>query len=149
MDISGAIALAGETIKLVKGLKDIDHALDKSELKGNMVQLYSDLADVKMALLDAQSALREKDDQIGKLKGDLAFSAKLVDVKGFKFQADEHGKPYGTPFCPVCEQKSSTFVRVTPAPRNTGDRGSYNCPSCKSRFGYPVPVFNWPEGVSG
>lgn len=145
MDISGAIALAGETIKLVKGLKDIDHALDKSELKGNMAQLYSDLADVKMALVDAQTELRQKDEEIAQLRSAQDFSDDLVTVKGYKFQTNAAGEPIGGAFCPLCEQKQRIFVRLTPAPRTDKDRGAQVCPNCKSRFGYPVPTFNWPS----
>lgn len=145
MEIAGAIVLAGETIKLVKGLKDIDHALDKSELKGNMAQLYSDLADVKMALVDAQTDLRQRDETIERLKSLQDFAGQLISVKGYKFEADESGEPIGRPFCPLCEQKQKLFVRLTPAPRTDKDRGGQVCPNCKSRFGYPVPTFNWPS----
>ncbi|MGG7577359.1 hypothetical protein [Rhizobium sp. Nf11,1] len=71
MDIMGALALAGQSVKLVKDLRDLERGLDAASYKSKMADLYGNLADIKMALSDAKEALHEKEAEIKKLKDDI------------------------------------------------------------------------------
>lgn len=128
MDIGAAIAVAGETLKLVKGLKDLDHALDKAELKSAMADLYSNLADVKIALSDAQQEMRDKNDEIENLKALLDEKRSMVEVDGYTYQANEDGTPVGLPFCPACMLNGK---KIRPA-HALADH--YQCPVCKALY---------------
>ena len=72
MDIMGALAVAGQTVKLAKDLRDLERDLDSASYKARMAELYGNLADIKMALTDAKEALHEKDGEIKRLKSDIA-----------------------------------------------------------------------------
>ncbi|MCB1349284.1 MAG: hypothetical protein KDK11_11830 [Maritimibacter sp.] len=128
MDIAAGIAAASETLKLVKSLKDLDHALDKAEMKSAMADLYSNLADVRIALSDAQVELREKEDEIAELKALLDEKKSMVEVDGFTYQATEDGKPTGLPFCPACLLNGK---KIRPA---YALADHYQCPVCEALY---------------
>ncbi|WP_144405874.1 hypothetical protein [Brucella anthropi] len=71
MDIMGALAVASQTIKITKDLRDIERDLDSASFKAQMAELYANLADIKMALSDAKEALHEKDREIKKLQAEI------------------------------------------------------------------------------
>jgi len=129
MNISAAIAVAGETLKLVKALKDLDHDLDKAELKSAMADLYSNLADVKIALKDAETELHKRNERITELESSLESKAKLKEVDGYMYAVDENGAPKGLPFCPACLANNNKQIRPTFMKRDT-----YLCPSCQAPF---------------
>lgn len=71
MDIIGALTVASQSVKLAKDLKDLERELDAATYKAKMAELYSNLADIKMALTDATELLHEKDAEIKRLKAEL------------------------------------------------------------------------------
>ena len=62
------MSAATAALTTVKQLAEIDKALSIGELKLKVASLYSDLADVRMALSDAKEALAEKDKRIVELE---------------------------------------------------------------------------------
>lgn len=64
MDLIAGLSAAQQAIGIVKSLRDIERDLDSATYKAQMAELYSGLADVKMALTDAQTQLHEKDQAI-------------------------------------------------------------------------------------
>lgn len=112
MPIAEALTSITAMITLVKTLKDIDHDLDKGQLKSQMAQLYSDLADVKMDLVDAQQDLHSKDQTIKELNERFEFESALVEIGGFKYDVED-GNPIGLPYCPTCEVKEGKFYRLS------------------------------------
>lgn len=129
MDIGAAITVAGETLRIVKGLKDLDHALDKAELKSAMADLYSNLADVRIALSDAQGELHQRNARIAELEAALENKATLKEVDGFMYAVDEQGNPKGLPFCAACLANGGKQVR--PAHLH---REFFKCPSCDALY---------------
>ncbi|AMS42242.1 hypothetical protein [Aminobacter aminovorans] len=123
MDWAVAISAAAQAIGIVKDLREIDKGFDHGELKARMADLYINLADVRMALVDAQEEARAKDADIAKLKVNFQFRATLVEERGFKYERLENGEAKGLPFCPRCEQNKAMFYRLTP--NSKGYRGSY------------------------
>lgn len=139
MDLAAGIAIAGQAIGLVKDLREIDRGLDSAEYKAKMAELYSALADVKMALADARDDLKLRDAEIERLRNSLAKQHDLIEVHGFKMLKFEDGTPRGNPFCPICEQKEGRYIHIENIP------GNYNvCPNCKSKFG-DVPRYLWDQ----
>ncbi len=125
MPIAEALTSITAMIGLVKTLKDVDHDLDKGQLKSQMAQLYSDLADVKMDLVDAQQELHGKDQTIRELNERFDFQKALVEIEGFKYDSKD-GRPSGLPYCPNCEVKEGKMYRLS-----KGDEQFSDCLNCE------------------
>ena len=72
LDIMGALAVASQSIKLAKDLRDLERDLDSASYKTKMAELYGNLADIKIALSDAKEALHEKDVQLKNLMAEMS-----------------------------------------------------------------------------
>lgn len=129
MDIAAAITTASATIELVKGLRELDRSLEKSELKIQMADLYEKLFEVKMALIDAREEISEKDRAISTLQEKLKSKDLLVEKNGFHYKAKEDGSPVGLPFCPACLASDGTQIHPAKLLRD-----SYQCPRCKALY---------------
>lgn len=140
MDLASAIAVAAQAVGIAKDLREIDKGFDVAELKARMADLYNNLADVRMALVDAQIDMREKDSEIEQLKSAFQLQRSLVERCGYKYEAFDSGEPKGDAFCPRCEQNHGRFYRLVP--RENAARGSMDCPECKAHF-TQVPRFGW------
>jgi len=64
VDIMGALAIASQTIKVAKDLRDIERDVDSASYKAKTAELYTGLADLKIALSDAREELHERDAMI-------------------------------------------------------------------------------------
>lgn len=137
VDIAAGLTIAAQAIGLVKDLREIDRGLDTGEYKAKMAELYSSLADVKMALADAQEALKTKDQDLDNLRASFATKETTVRKDGFSMLTFEDGSPKGDPFCPVCEQKEGKLFHIAHLPGNKN-----KCPNCHSEFGH-VPRYIW------
>lgn len=71
MDIMTGLAAAAQAVDITKKLRDLSAELDTATYRAQIAELYSNLADVKIALSDAKEALHERDQEIRRLKGDL------------------------------------------------------------------------------
>jgi hypothetical protein len=129
VDIMGALATASQAIKLVQDLRGIDKALNAADYKLKIADLTSALSDIKLALTDAKEDLASKDAGIDRLKRQFQRLTDTVEYKGFKYDKGKDGKPRGTAYCPVCEQKAGLFFHLA---RVLGDDA---CPNCKAHFG--------------
>ena len=56
------------TLRIVKTVREIDKDFDTAALKAQMAEIYGNLADVKMALTDAQVTIHGKDQKIRELE---------------------------------------------------------------------------------
>ncbi|NEJ20085.1 hypothetical protein GR247_07865 [Rhizobium leguminosarum] len=139
VDITATLAVLGQAIGIAKDLREIDKGLDAGEFKAKMAELYASLADVKMALADAQEELRAKDKDIAELRGNFEKRAELVEREGYKYEKGTNGEPQGYPFCPRCEQNLGRFYRLA---QMAGARGDCKCPECKSEYRH-VPGYSW------
>jgi hypothetical protein len=141
MDWAATISAISTAIGLAKDLKEIDAGFDLAAMKANAADLYGNLADVKMALTDARDALREKDEEIARLKSAFAFRGTLVERNGYKYEPKADGTPRGDPFCPRCEQNLGRYYRLVPSTKHH-TRGDSECPECKSQYQH-VSRFTW------
>lgn len=131
MDIMSALTTAGEAIKLVKHIKDLDHSLDKAEMKSAMADLHSNLADMKMALSDAQIELHEAGQQISELKAALVTKAALKEIGDYTYTCDESGQPKGLPVCTACLADAGKQIRLSSIDE---DIGLAQCPKCNMNY---------------
>ncbi|MFP3542738.1 hypothetical protein SB748_04570 [Rhizobium sp. SIMBA_035] len=141
VDIAAALGFLGQAIGIAKDLREIDKGFDAGEFKARMADLYGSLAEVKMALADAQEELRAKDKAIAELRGNFEKKADLIERNGYKYEKGRDGQPQGLPFCPRCEQNLGRYYRLV---QTAGPRGQVKCPECKSDYAH-VTGFNWRE----
>jgi DNA-directed RNA polymerase subunit M/transcription elongation factor TFIIS len=139
VDIAATLAVLGQAIGIAKDLREIDKGLDAGEFKARMAELYGSLADVKMALADAQEELRAKDKTIADLRANFEKRADLIEVYGYKYEKGSNGQPQGLPFCPRCEQNLGRYYRLA---QIAGPRGQVKCPECKSDYAH-VTGYHW------
>jgi len=112
----------------VKDLREIDKAVDAAAYRLRIAELTSVMADIKLALTDAKDKLALKDAEIDRLKKQFQRSADTVEYNGFKYDKGPDGKPTGSAYCPVCEQKEALFFHLNRiAVTDT-------CPNCKTHY---------------
>jgi chromosome segregation ATPase len=126
MDFAGAMASAASALTIVKQLNDVDRSLSEGELKAKIASLYVSLADVKMALADAQQEIQAKDHQIAELKKRATTAKPMIELNGFQYE-EVDGKANGLPFCPNCLLEN---IQIRPVTSLTG----FQCPKCKSHY---------------
>lgn len=134
MDLILALTATSQAIDIVKKIRDVDKGLEKAELKARMAEIYEKLADVKMSLTDARVEISTLEATIETLKEGIRFRQELVEIDGFKYAKDEDGNPTGAPFCPACDARGGTLVRIH-FPPTIHDRA---CPLCKFKYGSSV-----------
>lgn len=144
MDFTVALSTASATIDLVKSLKELDHALDKSELKVKMAELYGNLADVKMALVDAETTAVQQEAKISDLTELLARKAELLELDGFSY-AVKDGKANGLPFCPTCLHDGQGLYQIVATKLSL--HSPRLCPKCK--FDYGRSAIEYRDGSPG
>jgi hypothetical protein len=113
MDIVTGIATASKCLELVKAIRDVDKQLGEADLKARAAELLTNIADLKVALVEAQEFISEQSTEIKRLKDAFEFRGQLVEVGSFKYEKGLDGKPQGTAFCPRCEAKDGRYYRMT------------------------------------
>ena len=128
VDIVSALAATSQAVAIVRDLREIDRAVDAAAYKLKIAELTSVMADIKLALTDAKGELALKDAEIDRLKKQFQRSADTVEYNGFKYDKGPDGKPTGSAYCPVCEQKEALFFHLNRiAVTDT-------CPNCKTHY---------------
>lgn len=130
--ISGAISAVTQAISLAGQLREIDKNIITAELKMTLADLSSSLANAKLAMIDLQSELKQKDEEIDRLKKSLVEKSKTIVVDGFYYRDNGEGEAVGWPFCQVCLQEDGHFYQLTTA--YAGKR-VIRCPKCERQFG--------------
>lgn len=122
-----SIKTATELAKLVKGS---NVSLEKAEIKLQLAELISALADAKMELAEVQDLLREKDQTIKELidKNDLENSI-IFDAPYYWI---EKGALRDGPYCPTCYDDKKKTIRLVEKHTMSG---SHHCHVCDSWFG--------------
>lgn len=137
MDLMVAISAATKAMEGVKLLRDIEKSFDESEYKIKIADILSNMADLKIAILEAKDTIAGKDEELTKLRQAFAFKfEKTVAVRGFTYEQDSKGGPQGMPFCPRCETIDGRLIRIV-GTRSKEKGGGYvaMCPQCKADFG--------------
>ena len=131
MDIVGSISAVTAALGLVKELREIDAQFDKAEMKLKIAELTEALSDAKLGLVDVAQTLREKYEQIDKLKVSIQRREETVERNGYRYRKGDNGDPVGKPFCPVCLEEGNFILTVN----SFEDGRPTKCPRCKANFG--------------
>lgn len=129
MDLPGALTGISTALTIVKQLNEIDARVDESTFKLKIAELTAALAEAKLGLVDAQEALREKDQELSSARAKLKFKAEeTTRYKGMTYDIKD-GEPAGVPYCPVCEA-DGTFIKLVHYTTTAGL--PWKCPKCKA-----------------
>ncbi|MEP1092123.1 MAG: hypothetical protein ABJG95_16260 [Rhizobiaceae bacterium] len=119
---------------MAKAIISADKTLGEAELKAQIAEITSSLAQMSRALTEANQ-------EIETLKSQLAFKELLVSVKGFKYEADENGDPVGYAYCPTFESMGRGFARLVDTMRSK----EFECPECGANQGWKPKPFPYPD----
>jgi hypothetical protein len=128
VDFALALSTVSQALKLANGLKEIEKLYNAAELKLKIAELITNLADLKITLVDARQDAAEKQMEIERLTNLFKRSAELVEFNGYKYDKDQDGKPRGHAYCPVCEQQGA-FIHVA-----TLLDEHQRCPKCQAHY---------------
>jgi hypothetical protein len=131
MDLIVALAAATKSLELAKAIMDADKHYSQAELKAKAADLLSNLADVKVALVNAHDQIAEKDKEIARLKSAFQLREETVRVENFLYDKDDQGRPVGLPYCYRCEQVDGIMIKASRVNRGYT---TAMCPQCKTAF---------------
>lgn len=120
----GSIKTATDIAKLIK---DSGTSLEKAEVKLQIAELISSLADIKMELANVQTILIEKDQDITELRNLLNTKESIVWSKPYYFV--RQGEEENGPFCQRCYDSEQRLIRL-----QGGGTNLWKCLSCKSSY---------------
>ena len=131
MDIITAIAAGTKALEALKAIQDINKAYDAATWKSKVAELMSNIADMKIALLDANDQICDLEQHNDTLTKQVAFKAeKTINKTGFCYEVFDDGQVSDRPFCQNC-MTGGKYVRIV-----HGVMGAVNamCPSCKTQY---------------
>jgi hypothetical protein len=129
MDIMTAIAAGTRALEAVKAVQNFNKSYDDATWKAKTAELISDIADMKVALVEAHERIRELQNQNEALQAKLIFKAdKTKYERGWRYEIFADGTTAEFPFCQRCETEGK-FVRIV---RGLGSTA--NCPGCKGTY---------------
>ncbi|MFH1356631.1 MAG: hypothetical protein ABII18_05805 [bacterium] len=123
-------------LEISKSLKNLDIKIEKADLKIKIAELMESLAEAKCAIVETQDFIREKDDEILKLKEAFKTKAKLKRFMDVYYEIDEAGQMIGDPNCSCCWETKQDLIHVV---QNPSKRRNYVCPVCKTESDWHIP----------
>ncbi|EKN3736757.1 TPA: hypothetical protein PXL76_004264 [Yersinia enterocolitica] len=133
-----SIAAGFNAVKLAfniaKDLKDATAAYTEAEFRLKISELYTNLADAKMSLSDAQLENHALQAEILKLKEKIKSSDDLVYKDGVYFRKEPLEDQPNGPFCPKCYQEDKSISSLDTVTGHFRSFGKYKCPKCGSRL---------------
>ena len=112
--------------EIAKFLKDSDLTVEKAEIKLQLADLISSLADARIETAEIQTILIEKDEQISNLTNKLKIKGSLVYEKPYYWIIDGNSKD--GPFCQNCQDGKDKLIRL----QQLGNAGYWNCLQCNN-----------------
>lgn len=98
--------------EIAKTLKDIDVSIERAELKLQMAELISALADTKISAAEIQELVLEKDKEIQDLKNMLMLKDKVIRFGDAYYSLNNSGKATGSPYCSHCWESESKLIHL-------------------------------------
>ncbi|BDU39600.1 hypothetical protein [Vibrio nigripulchritudo] len=123
--VLGSIKTAHDLAKVIKTSSD---SLEKAEIRFQLAELVSALAEAKMELADIQSVIIEKDEEIKDLQDQLVERRSKIYEAPYYWLVD--GDERDGPFCQKCKDVDNIFVRL----QSTGGVGHWQCRSCNQYY---------------
>ncbi len=129
--IGAALTSIKTAIDIASALKKADVSLQQAELKLQIAELISALADAKINMVEIQEVIYEKNSEITRLKEALTTKEKLVRNKNAYYISDENNKPTGSPYCSHCWEVDNKPIHLHQSPSSSGKTV---CPACKNAY---------------
>lgn len=137
--IAAALGSLKTATDIAKLIKESGTSLEQAEVKLQIAELISALAEAKTEIAGIQSELMKKNDIISYLNEQLTIKQKVVWDKPYYWLVDESDRD--GPFCQRCYDVERRLVRL----QGSGKNG-WDCRSCKSSFtdaDYVPPVLRF------
>jgi hypothetical protein len=130
LDIITAIAAGTKALEALKAIQDINKAYDSATWKSKVAELMSDIADMKIALIEANDQIRDLEKANDALTKMVTFKAEhTINKNGFCYEVFDDSQVSHLPFCQYC-MTSGKYVRISHSPMGA----SSICPSCKTHY---------------
>jgi hypothetical protein len=130
MDIISAISAGTRALEALKAVQDINKQYDAATWKARVAELMSDVADMKLALIDANDRIRKLNTEKKELSERISFKAEKTKYEnGLLYEVFEDGTIAEFPFCQNCMTEGK-YVRIVRAPIG----GASHCPGCKAHY---------------
>jgi hypothetical protein len=130
MDIMSAIAAGTKALEALKAVQDINKQYDAATWKAKVAELMSDIADMKVTLIDASDQIRQLESEKKELTAKVSFKAEKTKYEnGLLYEVFEDGTIAEFPFCQNC-MTNGKYVRIVRAPIGGGS----HCPGCKAHY---------------
>jgi hypothetical protein len=131
MDPMTTLATLGKSLEVLKTMRDIDKNFDAATYKAKIAELMSDIADAKIALIDAKDQIDALKKSEATLKVAFQRREDCVRDNDFLFERDDIGNPKGMPFCSRCEQADGFLMKLA---NDAGARDNAFCPRCTTKY---------------
>ncbi len=127
----GSIKTASDIARAIKGA---ELSLEKAEFKLKLADLIEALAEAKMQAADIQDILREKDDEISKLKKAFEFKSQLVRKGNAYYEKGNLPNSYLVePYCSHCWEANQKAIHLIRFNSQTHGNQIGECPACKTK----------------
>jgi hypothetical protein len=135
-DIATTLTVLGQGLNVLKDLNNVDREWDKAELKLRVAELAGALSRANVSLTEAQTELKQKDDEIASLRAAFREKKGLLEHHGYHYRKrSDNGQPQGRPYCSRCLQDGRLFMTTV----SIKSGRPVTCPQCKADY----------HGVSG
>jgi len=133
-DVVTAVGSIKSAIDIAKLLKDGADTLDKAEVKLQLAELISSLADAKMQMAEVQELLLESNKEKKDLLDKLNQKAKVIYKKPSYFKINDDNSKDG-PYCQNCYDANEKLIRL-----QGGNNDFWTCNQCKNKYKGPKYV---------
>lgn len=124
--ISAALAGIKSATEIAKIIKDSGASLEKAEVKLQLADLISALADAKIEIANIREAISDKETEINALKQKLEIKENIVWEKPYYFVVTNDNKD--GPYCQKCYDSKQLLIRLQ------GEDGWWQCHECTSTY---------------
>ncbi len=125
--IGAALTSIKTASDIAKLIKNSAVSLEQAEIKLQIAELVSSLADAKIEIAEVQNLLISKDNEIVALRKELELKGNIQYEKPYYWVIT--GDDKDGPFCQHCYDVEGKLIRL-----QSGATGSWNCHSCKGYF---------------
>jgi len=124
-----AAALSGikNAADIAKIINDSGASLEKAEVKLQLADLISALADAKIEIANIREAISEKDIEISELTKKLKTKENVTWEEPYYFIITDEGKD--GPYCQKCHDSKQLLIRL-----QNHDVGYWSCNECNSNY---------------
>lgn len=143
-ELQAAIASLKVGSEIVKGVMAAGQALSEADLKLKLADLMGVLAESKVAVIDANDRLAERDKEIDRLREALRNKDVVAKHLDAYYAKNENGKPAGDPYCMHCFEVDHRLIHlIRPGRAET----KATCPHCRNQYDRRNAPKLFPDGT--